>query len=185
MVAEAAYYRAEARGFSGGNLLEDWLEAEREIDSRYTVDFSKAIVALDPAEMLDNFKKALGAQHFSDIDFGAVVEAQRESVEALLRVNRLVFDGASGLVGRQAQILHDTMDEVVRAIKALPDSGSPTKILGRQAEILSRSMAKSLANMRTLAELIAESNANAFRAVNERIEDRLAEIGRLSGKRGN
>jgi hypothetical protein len=32
MIACAAYYRAEKRGFSGGSKLEDWLEAEAEID---------------------------------------------------------------------------------------------------------------------------------------------------------
>jgi Protein of unknown function (DUF2934) len=32
MVAEAAYYRAQRRGFSPGAELEDWLEAEAEID---------------------------------------------------------------------------------------------------------------------------------------------------------
>jgi hypothetical protein len=34
MIAEAAYYRAEARGFTPGNEVEDWLVAEREIDAR-------------------------------------------------------------------------------------------------------------------------------------------------------
>lgn len=33
MVAEAAYFRAEQRGFDGGEL-DDWLEAEHEIDAR-------------------------------------------------------------------------------------------------------------------------------------------------------
>jgi len=32
MIAEAAYYRAEARGFEPGHELEDWLAAESEID---------------------------------------------------------------------------------------------------------------------------------------------------------
>jgi hypothetical protein len=32
MIECAAYYRAEKRGFSGGSELEDWLEAEAEID---------------------------------------------------------------------------------------------------------------------------------------------------------
>ena len=31
MIAEAAYYRAERRGFSGGDEMRDWLEAEAEI----------------------------------------------------------------------------------------------------------------------------------------------------------
>lgn len=32
MIAEAAYYRAERRGFAPGRELEDWLSAEAEID---------------------------------------------------------------------------------------------------------------------------------------------------------
>jgi hypothetical protein len=32
MIAEAAYFRAEARGFRGGDPVADWLEAEAEID---------------------------------------------------------------------------------------------------------------------------------------------------------
>jgi hypothetical protein len=32
-IAIAAFYRAEARGFAPGGELEDWLEAEREIDA--------------------------------------------------------------------------------------------------------------------------------------------------------
>ncbi|QJD28591.1 DUF2934 domain-containing protein [Methylococcus geothermalis] len=31
LIAEAAYYRAEKRGFAGGGELEDWLEAEKEV----------------------------------------------------------------------------------------------------------------------------------------------------------
>lgn len=34
MIAEAAYYRALSRGFKGGNPLDDWLAAEREINQR-------------------------------------------------------------------------------------------------------------------------------------------------------
>jgi hypothetical protein len=34
MIAEAAYYRAQQRGFKGGNPVEDWLVAEREINSQ-------------------------------------------------------------------------------------------------------------------------------------------------------
>lgn len=35
MIAEAAYYRAEKRGFAPGNDRLDWLEAEKEIRSRF------------------------------------------------------------------------------------------------------------------------------------------------------
>jgi hypothetical protein len=34
MIAEAAYFRAERRGFNGGDTVRDWCEAEAEIDAR-------------------------------------------------------------------------------------------------------------------------------------------------------
>ena len=34
MIAENAYFRAEQRGFRGGDPKRDWREAEREIDER-------------------------------------------------------------------------------------------------------------------------------------------------------
>jgi hypothetical protein len=34
MIAEAAYYIAERRGFDPGHELEDWLRAEREMSSK-------------------------------------------------------------------------------------------------------------------------------------------------------
>ena len=35
MIAETAYFRAQRRGFDGEKQLQDWLEAEREIDSKH------------------------------------------------------------------------------------------------------------------------------------------------------
>jgi hypothetical protein len=34
-IALAAYYKAQQRGFQGGNPVEDWLAAEREFDGAY------------------------------------------------------------------------------------------------------------------------------------------------------
>jgi hypothetical protein len=34
MIAEAAYFRAERRGFDGGDPVRDWAEAEAEVDAR-------------------------------------------------------------------------------------------------------------------------------------------------------
>ena len=35
MIEEAAYYRAEQRGFDNGNEVQDWLDAESEINSKF------------------------------------------------------------------------------------------------------------------------------------------------------
>jgi hypothetical protein len=38
MIAEAAYYRAERRGFAPGQELRDWLEARDQVDAELTMD---------------------------------------------------------------------------------------------------------------------------------------------------
>jgi hypothetical protein len=46
-IAEAAYWRAERRGFGPGHELDDWLEAEREIDRRLAMGVGKGDVPPD------------------------------------------------------------------------------------------------------------------------------------------
>jgi hypothetical protein len=40
LIAEAAFFRAEKRGFAAGHEVEDWLAAESEVDAKlmYTVE---------------------------------------------------------------------------------------------------------------------------------------------------
>jgi len=38
MIAEAAYYNAEHRGFKPGGELDDWLAAEEQVDAMLTVE---------------------------------------------------------------------------------------------------------------------------------------------------
>lgn len=54
LIAEAAYFRAERRNFQGGCPIQDWLEAEREIDQLYSQPLSPrgALVFLPPEQSL-------------------------------------------------------------------------------------------------------------------------------------
>jgi hypothetical protein len=36
MIADAAYRRAERRGFTGGDAVADWLDSEKEVDALLT-----------------------------------------------------------------------------------------------------------------------------------------------------
>jgi hypothetical protein len=36
LIAESAFFKAERRGFEGGDPIEDWLEAEKEVDGSPT-----------------------------------------------------------------------------------------------------------------------------------------------------
>ena len=61
MIAEAAYFRAEQRGFSGGDPLLDWVEAEAEINAQLcSADKDSILFRLDErVEMATKRLKAL------------------------------------------------------------------------------------------------------------------------------
>jgi DNA anti-recombination protein RmuC len=45
LIADSAYFRAERRGFNGGDPLHDWLEAETEVDARLHKKGGKDLLA--------------------------------------------------------------------------------------------------------------------------------------------
>ena len=51
MIAEAAYFKAERRGFEGGDAVRDWCEAEAEIDAR--------LLQLEDGQLIERVERAL------------------------------------------------------------------------------------------------------------------------------
>jgi ABC-type transporter Mla subunit MlaD len=53
MIAEAAYFKAERRGFNGGDVVRDWCEAEAEVDAR--------LRRLDDGRLVERIEEALAS----------------------------------------------------------------------------------------------------------------------------
>ena len=51
MIAEAAYFKAQRRGFDGGDSVRDWCEAEAEIDAR--------LLQLEDGQFVERIEEAL------------------------------------------------------------------------------------------------------------------------------
>ena len=56
MVATAAYYRAQARGFDGTSVNEDWYEAEAELRERFSADDSNVEAAATSGDDTTNIE---------------------------------------------------------------------------------------------------------------------------------
>ena len=113
MIMEAAYFRAETRGFVGGDPAQDWLEAEVEIDrmlqglgqaSQITEKqaFQKKLeaqLAEWDAKIEELKEKALKAKDEMRADFERQLEAiasKRATVQAKAHELRLRSEGAWG-----------------------------------------------------------------------------------------
>lgn len=183
MVAESAYYRAQKRGFIGGNPMDDWMEAEKEIDARYAVDYGKIMVSLDPSEMMSQFAKAFdGIFHQTNLELDDILESQRKNIEALISANRLVFDNARGIVDRQMEMFRYAMEQAVSSVESVSKSESAKDIAVQQARLIELGVEKSLASMLDITKSIIEANARAFDIVNRRMAENLSDIKRFAQK---
>jgi hypothetical protein len=86
MIAEAAYFRAEERGFRGGDPTEDWYAAERDVDARLRrLEAEHVIGALDEALSGATRKLAVLKRRVT----GLSLEASRELTKDLDRLGEL------------------------------------------------------------------------------------------------
>ena len=180
MIAEAAYYRAEKRGLVGTNPIQDWLDAEKEIDSRYTVDYGKVMTALNPSEMMEQFHKAIGRYRLPAMDLEGVMDTQRKNVEALTVANQKAFESMRSIISRQMEILRETMESTAGAIKDLSAVASPKDVTKRQSELLRQAVERALSNMREMTEMVSQANTEAFTSINARATENLKEIRALT-----
>jgi hypothetical protein len=86
LIAEAAYFRAERRGFEGGDPVADWVEAEAEVDSVLQRREHGQLVERLEQRLAEAAKKAEALKKKTR---SAKTEARAEVQHELERLNRL------------------------------------------------------------------------------------------------
>ena len=124
-----------------------------------------------------DFTKLMSQFQLPGVDFTALVDRERKNIEALVKANRIAFEGWQRLVRRQAEMLEETMKKVVA------DAGQEDAIKKR-ADLAKEGFEKALANMRELADMGSKSQREAFEVVRKRIEENVEGIRNLGKQFG-
>ncbi len=123
-----------------------------------------------------DFTKLMSQFRLPGVDFAALVDRERNNIQALAEANRIVFEGWQRLVRRQAEILQETMKKVVA------DAGQVDAM--KRTDLAKEGFEKALANMRELAEMGSKSQREAFEVVRKRIEENVEGIRNFGKKAG-
>ena len=91
MIQEAAYLRAERRGFVGGDPVADWLEAEAEIDRRLAAEAQEGSGGPGPIEQFEaqlaaldqEMRRLLGKAREAGSDIRTEIESELEKLRPL------------------------------------------------------------------------------------------------------
>jgi hypothetical protein len=128
MIAEAAYFKAERRGFDSGDTVRDWCEAEAEIDAR--------LLQLEDGQLVERIEEALEsagrrlaavrrkvarlsreARSEWERDLDKLV-ALRDTLKPKLAEFKEQGERAGRIVREQAENLRDEIAETVQRLEA-------------------------------------------------------------------
>ena len=135
-------------------------------------DFSKM---MDFSRLAQDFK-------MPGVDMSALFESQRRNLDALTQANRRAVEGMQAVAKRQAEIMRQMMEEASGAMCEVMAAGSPEDKASRQAEIAKAAFQRALANMRELADMVTQSNHEAFEMINKRVAESLDELKGIMAK---
>jgi len=141
-----------------------------ETDSRQT---SGADAGAFPG--FEDLKKLIEKFQLPSVDLDALIDWQRRDMEALTEANRQASEGIKALVERRNEILRETLSEWQAAIK----DATSAEAMSKRAEAATQGMQRAIANFRELSEMEAQARNNAWKVVQERMQENMANLQKL------
>ena len=193
MIAEAAYFRAEKRGFLGGNVAEDWLEAEAEIDRMLREQ--GRLPSMTPEEIEQRVQGTLAtdpaviAAQVRGITLDALTRGHLDT-DALKRVTAAVVkgarEGATPLGERGEQALKEAMRGLDEALAGAAEAAQLAiqEAVGRSSEFSRQGLKRAADDLATLQTLFIETLQDAERDAKGVVQETFSELiehARISG----
>jgi phasin family protein len=126
-------------------------------------------------QLLDDIKKLSEKFKLPGVDVAALVDWQRKDMETLVEANRQAYEGVRALIERRNEILQETLAQFQAAVK----DATSSEAIAKQAEAGKQGVQQVLANIRELAEMEAQSRNNAWKVVQDRMQENLANLQKL------
>jgi phasin family protein len=153
-------------------------KATRKTAAKTTGKTSGAGASAKPAlalPSLGDLGKLLGRLKLPGVDVAAIVDSQRKDMEALAEANRQAYEGIKALAQRRNEILQAALVEWQEAMK----DATGKDALSKSADRAKQGIKKAIDNVRELAEMEAESRRKAWKVVQDRFQENLANLQNL------
>jgi phasin family protein len=139
---------------------------------------TKTQPAMDMSNALGDLTKMLEQFKLPGIDTNEIVEARRKDIDALVQANRAIYEGMQALANKQGDLLKEAMEGIQSAVKGA-SGGVGVGDLGKQGELARKAYEKVLADMKDLAEIARESQADAMAKITQRGTEHLDEVKKM------
>jgi len=127
------------------------------------------------ANLFGDFGKLAEKIKLPGIDVAAIVESQRKDMEALAEANRQAYEGIKALAQRRNEILQEALVQWQDAMK----DATGKDVLSKRAEMAKKGVQQAIANFRELAEMEAQSRSKAWKVLQDRFQENVANLQKL------
>jgi phasin family protein len=122
----------------------------------------------DVARLLEQFK-------MPGVDLAAIVEARRLDIEALVEANKAAYESMQALGRKQSEMMTQAMEGIQEATKGAIGAGAAVDP-AKQAEVTRKAVEKALADMKELAEMARDAQADSMAHVTRRAAQHIEEL---------
>lgn len=116
------------------------------------------------------------------IDSNSLMQSQKKNFEALVKANQKAAEGYQNLMRRQGEIMTETMQSIQEAVGDLMKANDGRELPKKQAELVEKTIGRALKHMKELAELTINANGDAFKVMQDRAKESIAEMQELAEK---
>ena len=134
--------------------------------------------AFDMPKALADLTKTFEQFKLPGIDTQELMDARRKDVEALIQANQAAYEGVQALAQKQTDMLSQAMQDIQSAVQGAGKGvgiGDPAK----QAELVRKAYEKVLADLKELAEIARQSQADAMASITQRGAVQLDEVKKM------
>jgi phasin family protein len=128
-----------------------------------------------------NYTNAFTDMFKNTMDFNQLCSTQRRNIEALSAANQVVVEGAQAISRRQAEVMRSSVEDALKASKALMTSTTPETNLTKQADYAKSLFETALSNLREITEMATKSGFEAFDVLTSRAAETLEEVSKAAG----
>jgi len=116
------------------------------------------------------------------LDTSALMDSQKKNFDALVKANQKAAEGYQNLMRRQGEIMSETMQSIQESVADLMKANDGKELPKKQAELVEKTVGRALKHMRELAQLTIDANSDAFKVIQDRARESIAEMQELAEK---
>jgi hypothetical protein len=152
-IREKACIRAQQRGFVGGNPVDDWSDAEKEVDAKYDTDPDGASLTT-PEQITSQIKCILTRYGLGHLGVDALLEKHRQGMEKLAALDHTLIGGTADLASRQTALAQDALHEAVNTLKSAVRGKLDTEAMTKQAALSVQVMENALSHLKAVTDAV-------------------------------